>query len=81
MSTEGVPMSTYINLITYVIYLALIVWTLINYAMFVRNKAIDMIIICGILIFLFPAHPIIIPLGLMGNYVISLTSGLIVKSE
>ena len=74
-------MSTYINLITYVIYLALIVWTLINYAMVVRNKAIDMIIICGILIFLFPAHPIIIPLGLMGNYVISLTSGLIVKAN
>ena len=73
-------MSTNPNLITYITYLALTIWTLINYAMYVRNKTIDLLIICGVLVFLFPAWQIIIPLVVLSNFAISVTGGFILKA-
>lgn len=74
-------MSIYVNLFIYVTYFVFVVWTVVNYRLFVRKNVIDSLVIVAILIYLFPAYGILIPLGLMSNYAITLTSGMILRGR
>jgi hypothetical protein len=73
-------MSIYLNLFIYLTYIVFVVWTVINYRLFIRKNVIDSLVIVAILIYLFPAYGVLIPLGLMFNYAVTLTSGMFMRA-